>query len=136
MSLFALITHHKEATTPKDESPNIQITLSKDILVSSYGEETSTMGATITNLSSFAVTVSEIGFKIKDSPLRVIIPIPLSQDNEPLPRRIEPRSKFKFHMKPDVILDPAFETYTEFYASTDCGQTYSKGLGNIMEMLK
>ena len=76
----------------------------------------------VVNLSTFAVTITEVGFTIDGHPRkgkRAALPQPLLFDGKPWPRRLEPRQSvstyFELHKLPRKI--------GKAYAFTDCLET-------------
>ena len=75
----------------------------------------------ITNLSTFPITVSQVGFLFRDSTNRGALIDPLMLDGGSFPRRLEPRTSFSVFCNPRQHLEPAFGSVRCAYAETDCG---------------
>jgi hypothetical protein len=83
----------------------------------------------IVNLSSFPVTISEVGLLYRGSKTRGTLARPIIHDGGSFPRRLEPRSSFTVFFEYGVPKsDPLFLNAKCAYAKTDCGITVkSKG---------
>ncbi len=82
------------------------------------------VSVTVTNLSSFPLTVNEVGFYFKGlahDDKRAVFTDPVLLDGGPWPRRLEPRSSVSvFGELPDPA--PGLKLRCA-YATTDCGTT-------------
>jgi hypothetical protein len=76
----------------------------------------------VVNLSTFPVTVSEVGISgnIKKGN-RGIIALPIFHDGGAWPRRIEPHQAFTAYTAPNIDIDPNLAKQGKAYAITDCG---------------
>jgi len=89
--------------------------------------EKETLGIKVINDGHHAVTLNEIGVIFSNTPMRMTIPIPRSQDNKPLPRRIEPHSSFEGTFEPDLyVTEPNMVFATNVYAHLSNGKIYKK----------
>lgn len=90
--------------------------------VSARGELGTEMGCIeVTNLSSFAVTVSDVGFTIEGDPRkkrRAAIIQPIIQDGGSWPRRLDPRASVTAYFP----LERLARDIKKAYAKTDCGE--------------
>ena len=77
----------------------------------------------VTNLSTFPVTVSQIGFLFHDTTNRGVLVQPFMPDGGSFPRRLEPRTSFSVLCDPMEHLEPDFASVRCVYAQTDCGAT-------------
>ena len=77
----------------------------------------------VTNLSSFPVFVSEIGFEIVGSKARLPVPTPITMDHEPFARKLESRASVTGYFE----LPAHHQRGGKSYVKTDCGE---KRLGN------
>lgn len=77
----------------------------------------------VTNLSAFAVTVSEAGLTLRRSPIRLGLAVPILIDGGPWPRRLEPRASVTVYFAPELITDPRCSSAGKAYATTACGET-------------
>jgi len=75
----------------------------------------------VTNLSSFAITVRETGFKLRRTKDRAAIIHPVVFDGGAWPRRLEPRSSVTVYAQPPDIHVGRLPKCA--YATTDCGVT-------------
>lgn len=73
----------------------------------------------VTNLSSFPVTVSEVGFLYSDTKARSVIINPIIIDGREWPRRLEPRSSVTCYIKLDKSI--IRNKIKCAYAKTQCG---------------
>ncbi|GLI53344.1 hypothetical protein [Thermodesulfovibrio yellowstonii] len=73
----------------------------------------------VTNLSSFPVTVSEVGFLYSDTKARDVIINPIIIDGREWPRRLEPRSSVTCYIKLDKSI--IRNKIKCAYAKTQCG---------------
>jgi hypothetical protein len=91
----------------------------------------------VTNLSAFAVTVSDVGFTIDDDPRKIsraAIVQPIIHDGGTWPRRLEPRTSVSVYFNPNAIN----QRIKKAYAMTDCGAVAygdSQSLKEIRERL-
>ena len=88
----------------------------------------------VTNLSTFPVTVREIGFFLSDSDERYALMHPFFVDQKPLPRRMEPRTTFVAFAPPNDESKMHFHRLKSAYASTDCGVIF-RGKSNALTAL-
>lgn len=76
----------------------------------------------IVNLSTFPVTISEVGLLYKGSKFRGTLTKPIINDGGSFPRRLEPRSSFTvFFALDEPKRDRNFKNVKHTYAETDCG---------------
>jgi hypothetical protein len=76
----------------------------------------------ITNLSSFPVTISEVGLRYRGSKKRGTLTSPILFDQGGFPRRLEPRSTFTVFFHPSSLVDGTLQNARTAYAETDCGE--------------
>jgi hypothetical protein len=89
--------------------------------------ESETIGIKVINESNHAVTLSEMGVFFSNTEQRMVSPVPLSQDNKPLPRRLEPRSSFSGTFQPGLYrTDPNMVFATHVFAQLSNGKIYKK----------
>lgn len=75
----------------------------------------------VTNLSSFAVTVDDVGVFFRGTASRASFVRPILADGGPWPRRLEPRSSVTIYgRRPE---SPPGHRITRAYARTQCGAT-------------
>jgi hypothetical protein len=76
----------------------------------------------VVNLSSFPVTISEVGILYRGTKKRSVIPNPVTPDSGTFPRRLEPRSAITLYSEnPKPLIDG--KRMQCVYAKTDCGIT-------------
>jgi len=74
----------------------------------------------VVNLSAFPITVSEIGVFYQGTDNRSVIPNPVTSDNGPFPRRLEPRSSVTLYSaRPKSAVNG--NKMKCAFAKTDCG---------------
>ena len=79
------------------------------------------LSITVTNLSAFAVTISEVGIRFRWSNKRATFFSPTTADGGKWPRRLEPRSSVIIYAeRPDSRSNGRIKCA---YASTECGVT-------------
>lgn len=77
----------------------------------------------ITNLSSFEVTVTEVGLLLRDAKTRMMILAPILFDEGPWPRRLKPREAVTVYSPlPAILDDPRAANVHKAYARTACGE--------------
>ncbi|MGH8625237.1 MAG: hypothetical protein ACREYC_08205 [Gammaproteobacteria bacterium] len=95
------------------------------------GDDRPRLCVEVVNLSTFPVTVSDVGFTVWFSRSRMAIIDPILLDRKPWPRRLEPREAFTVYCSPSLAGEPGLQRVRRAYAKTDCGETRygrSKGL--------
>ena len=86
----------------------------------------------VTNLSSFAVTIYEVGLFYKSSDKRSIIPNPILTDGGKWPRRLEPRSSITLLSQiPNSSQDRRIRCA---FAKTQCGVVVKGNSGALKQM--
>lgn len=91
----------------------------------------------VINLSTFPVTINEVGFHLKGTTSRWALVSPTLLDGGKFPRRLEPRSAFTAYFDPGPESDPGFPLIAKAaYASTDCQETKTGSVKNILRMLR
>lgn len=89
--------------------------------------QSETVGIKVINESHHAVTLTEIGVLFSNTEMRMTTPIPLSQDNKPLPCRIEPHSSFSGTFEPGLYkTEPNMVFATHVFAQLSNGKIYKK----------
>lgn len=84
-----------------------------------------TLGIKVINESQHAITLAEIGVLFSNTDMRMTTPIPLSEDNKPLPRRIEPHSSFSGTFEPGLYnTEPNMVFATHVFAQLSNGKVY------------
>ena len=79
----------------------------------------------VVNLSTFPLTINEVGFKLSGTTRRLAITDPILVDGGPWPRRLEPRSSVTVYAPAGIEHQPAFGHVADVYATTDCGETHT-----------
>ncbi len=74
----------------------------------------------VVNLSTFPLTISEVGFGTRKGQRHVVVN-PMITDDETLPFRLEPRTAVLIHSRPDATFDPDLLKNKSAFAVTDCG---------------
>lgn len=75
----------------------------------------------VTNMSSFPVTIKDVGVHCIATKQRIIDTLLNVQGF--LPNRLEPRTSVSFHHQPEFHVSKEFLTGDYVYATTDCGTT-------------
>jgi len=74
----------------------------------------------VINLSAFAVTIAEAGFKLKGETNRLVPVPPFVVDNKPWPRRLESRESVTVYFSGSSKFP---KNLAQAYATTDCEET-------------
>ena len=74
----------------------------------------------VLNLSSFSVTVTEVGVLFKGTKVRGVSVNPLIFDGGSFPRRLEPRTSFTVYFLEETLINTEHRIKCA-YAATDCG---------------
>jgi len=86
-----------------------------------------TLGIKVINESHHTVTLTEIGVLFSNTKMRMTTPIPISQDNKPLPHRIEAHSSFEGTFEPGLYkTEPNMVFATHVYAQISNGKIYKE----------
>ena len=80
------------------------------------------MGFEVTNLSTFPVTVAEIGLMMRNTDSRTVVPNPRMFDDGKFPRRLGPREQFIGYIDQPTLVD--LSRFRAVFASTVCGETF------------
>ncbi len=84
------------------------------------GQHQHRVGIEVTNLSTFPVTLNEVGLHAKGSKSRaVFIPLEVSGESDSLPCRLEPRTQVTAYILRQAV--KVGVPYTSAYARTACG---------------
>jgi len=75
----------------------------------------------VVNLSSFPVTISEVGFGRRDDEGGRHVVIPFDRFGDQLPKRLEPRESMSVYGAPQARLKPSIARMAKAYAMTSCG---------------
>jgi hypothetical protein len=87
------------------------------------GEPGERIGIEVLNLSGFPVTVSEVGFKMRNPEVRGVLGMPFTSTGDKLPIRLEPRQSVLFYSSTDFDKKGEFAEVLSAYAKTQCGET-------------
>ncbi len=88
----------------------------------------------IINRSSFPVSISQVGFLLKQANKRLISLEPTLSDRGQLPKRLESRSSISVYFDPSFAKEPNFKAVTCAFAETQCG-TVVKGSSPALRSL-
>ena len=101
------------------------------------GQRTTMLCIAVTNFSSFAMTINEVGYTGRAGAKRgkrAMIFQPHVIDGKPWPRRLAPREAVSLYFGvEDVPRDPSF--LARAYAGTECG-VYAYGTSPAMDQLR
>jgi hypothetical protein len=75
----------------------------------------------VINLSTFPVTITEVGVLYQDTNVRGASVNPIIIDGGPFPRRLEPRTSFTAYLRADIFQNEHGYKIKCAYAVTDCG---------------
>jgi len=90
----------------------------------------------VTNLSTFPVTISEVGILFKGTEEKGALIQPIIYDGGPFPRRLDARSSFTVYFSPEATLKEAFRVTRCAYARTDCGVQATGTSGALKQMVR
>lgn len=91
----------------------------------------------VINLSSFPVTISEVGFTLKHSKgLRIVMTKPITLNKKSLPRRLDSRESQSFYGKLTNFDLEHFCLIKSAYAKTDCGIVKKGKSPALKELIK
>lgn len=93
----------------------------------------------VVNLSSFPVTIDEVGYSKRSITGRFAVPVPLVYDNKPWPRRLEPRESVTAYLKIEREHCPMLRGLHKAYAKTTCDTIVygnSRALQQLIEFVK
>ena len=76
----------------------------------------------VINLSTFPVTISEVGVLFHNTDARGAVINPIIIDGGKFPRRLEPRSSFTAYLQSEVFQNKDDFKVKCAYASSDCGE--------------
>ena len=76
----------------------------------------------VINLSTFPVTVCEIGMLFHNTDRRGAVLNPIVIDGKPFPRRLEPRTSFTVYLRHEAFQNEHGYRIKCAYAETDCGE--------------
>jgi hypothetical protein len=99
------------------------------------GDDRTRLCIEVVNLSTFPVTICDVGFSVRFSKDRLAVIDPILPDQKPWPRRLEPREAFTVYCSPSLAAEPRLQLVRGAYAKTDCGETgfgKNKGLSHYI----
>jgi hypothetical protein len=76
----------------------------------------------VTNLSTFPLTITEVGLRYYGTDKRGAVVNPIIIDGGAFPRRLEPRTTFTAYLHPDALKRSDGHLIKCAYAKTDCGE--------------
>jgi hypothetical protein len=113
------IWHMRQSRTIIRVEPYVSMSPSED--------QYATVGIKVINESHHAVTLTEMGVLFSNTEQRMITHRPLSQDNKPLPCRIEPHSSFEGTFESGLYrTEPNIVFATHVFAQLSDGKIYKK----------
>jgi hypothetical protein len=80
------------------------------------------LGIQVVNLSSFSVTINEVGFRDPGCKGEKNNINPSDRCGDPLPKRLKPRESMSVYSDPGAKLEPSIARLAKAYAGTSCGQ--------------
>ncbi len=91
----------------------------------------------VINLSTFPVTINEVGFNYKNKEnLRWAITKPIFYDEKILPYRLEPRTSLTAYCSPEAFDKKISVLIKNAYATTDCRKTITGKSGALKQFIK
>lgn len=103
------------------------------MMMDGHIERTPRLCIEVTNLSSFPLTVSEVGVLLKGTSERAVILQPMLNNGASLPYRLDPRTSLSTYAAPDALADTRHPVKCA-YVRTDCGLTF-KGDSRALRQL-
>jgi hypothetical protein len=97
--------------------------------------DVSFLGVHVTNLSTFPVTLREVGLLFDHDRQRAIHFDALTGRGERLPQRMDPRTSLTIRFPPDFLLDRRLKTARCAYVWTDCGHSFESKGDDIPKMV-
>lgn len=88
----------------------------------------------ITNLSNFALTITEVGLLFSGTSKRAAVIKPIIIDGGEYPRKLEPRTSFSAYMIPESVTGFDGHRVKCAYATTDCGLTFKGNSPALRQM--
>lgn len=92
-------------------------------------------GIEVVNLSEFAVTITDVGFVLKNKDKATLAPVESLDHPKKLPIRLEPRTSYKKCFSKSVI-DTGGIKIKSSYANTECGETITGTSGALEQLSK
>lgn len=93
------------------------------------------LAISVTNISKFPITLSEVGLLLADNETRLISPEASTIRGETLPIRMESRTATTLVFPFEFMLNPKLRSARCGYASTDCGERIESKPGIIPKMV-
>jgi len=90
----------------------------------------------VTNLSAFPVTISEVGFRMNGTTDRIAILAPRISDGGTLPRRMDSRTTCSFQMELHGFNPAQFVMIRCAYVETDCGVSVDADSPALQSLVK
>ena len=117
------------------DRPKMKITPKQALIVGPFANNNQrpSLCIEVLNLSTFALTITEVGVLFRDSDHRGVILQPTLNDGSSLPVVLEPRRALSAYADPSA-LDRDPHRIQCVYAKTDCGLTF-KGKSGALEQL-
>ncbi len=92
-------------------------------------------GIEVINLSDFAVTITDVGFVLRNKKKATSIPVESMDHPKGLPIRLEPRTSYKKYFSKSAI-DTSGARIKSAYAYTECGETLTGTSGALKQVAK
>lgn len=90
-------------------------------------------GIEVTNLSTFPLVITEVGFGLRGTTDRMVFVHPYLPDNKPWPRTLPPREQVTVYTDAE-FLDRS-RRVADVYATTACGTTFRKKQRRLEDLL-
>lgn len=112
----------------------------KEVIISAtdeFHEVTGEFLIEVINMSSFPVTVTHVGFKLKVKPGNLIVLKPTIKDNGTWPRKLEHRDSISLYFPlSDLIGSPLSISIKNAFAKTACGTTCTGTSVSLKKLVK
>lgn len=91
-------------------------------------------GIEVVNLSEFCVTISDVGFTLKDNRQATLAPVVGTEQPGELPLRLEPRTSYHKYFNIDEVGFP--KNVKTAYVKTQCGEMITGTSGALKQKIK
>lgn len=117
------------------DRPKLRVVPKQAFRVGYGSDNTKFLCFDVTNLSSFPITVTEVGVLYWWSRRRGAIIHPIIHDGKEFPRKLEPRTSFSAYAAPGALAD-VLRPIRCVYAKTDCGLIFKGSSPALRQLVK
>lgn len=89
----------------------------------------------VLNLSTFPMTITEVGVRYRWSNMRGPVVLPIITDGKEFPRKLEPRTSFSAYAQPGALKNQERRIRCA-YVKTDCGLLFEASSPAFREMVR